>query len=68
MHRYYALIYYAIGKFEGFDTFMLTLKRSFVKCFFTQKGEVLFFTGVQFVDDFLNRTVFPLLVVKAFFL
>ena len=34
MHWYYALIYYAIGKFEGFDTFMLTLKRSFVKCIF----------------------------------
>ena len=34
MHWYYALIYYAIGKLEGFDTFMLTLKRSFVKCIF----------------------------------
>lgn len=33
MHLYYALNLYAIGKIGGFDTFMLTLNRSFVKCF-----------------------------------
>ena len=33
MHRTYALNFYAIGKIRGFDTFMLTLNRSFVKCF-----------------------------------
>ena len=46
MHRYYALIYYAIGKFEGFDTVMLTLKRSFVKCFLHKK--VRFYSSLEF--------------------
>jgi len=32
MHLYYALNRYAISKFGGFGTFIVTLIRSFVKC------------------------------------